>query len=206
MPFGALSALVFLRDFAKVRPGQKVLIHGASGGVGVFAVQLAKHFGAEVTAVASADNRDLLRDLGADHVIDYRTQDFTKGTETYDLVFDTVGKTSFARVKPVLTETGRFLPLEFGLREIAQSLLTAKSRGKRVLIGVCGDTQGRPGHHRRSAGRGIVRPVIDSRYPLDRHRAGPCPGRNPPQARQCRGRGPARRRRPCRCGMRANRD
>lgn len=167
VPFGALSALVFLRDYAKLQPGQRVLIHGASGGVGVFAVQLAKHFGAEVTAVASAANLDLLRDLGADHVIDYATRDFTQGDARYDLVFDTVGKTRFSRVKRVLTDRGIFLPIEFGFREILQSLLTAKSRGKRVVIGVSGDSRADLGYVADLLARGEIRAVIDSTYPLD---------------------------------------
>lgn len=167
VPFGALCALVFLRDFAKLRPGQKVLIHGASGGVGVFAVQLAKHFGAEVTAVASAENVDLLLGLGADHAIDYRTTDFTKGAARYDLVFDTVGKTRYRDVKSVLTATGIYLPLEFGLPEIAQSLLTAKSKGKRVMIGVSGDNREDLIYLADLLARGVIRSVIDSHYTLD---------------------------------------
>jgi len=166
VPFGALAALVFLRDFAKVRPGAKVLIHGASGGVGVFALQLAKHFGANVTAVASADNLDLLRDLGADDVIDYRIQDFTKGPDHYDLVFDTVGKTQYKTVKPVLTPKGIYLPIEFGVREIFQSLITAKSSGKRVVIGVNGDSQDDLNYIANLLERGEIRAVIDATYAL----------------------------------------
>ncbi len=168
VPFGALSALVFLRDFARVQPGEKVLIHGASGGVGVFAVQLAKHFGAEVTAVASAANHDLLRDLGADHVIDYRTEDFTQGETRYDLVFDTVGKTRFRDVKRVLTPTGIFLPLEFGPREAAQALLTARSRGPRVVVGVSGDSKADLAIVAGLMESGEIRAVIDSTFSLDR--------------------------------------
>ena len=107
VPFGALSALVFLRDFAKIQPGHKVLIAGASGGVGVYAVQLAKHFGAEVTAVTSTANVDLVRSLGADHVIDYTKEDFTRNAGTYDIVFDTAGTTSFARAKSGAGAEGR---------------------------------------------------------------------------------------------------
>ncbi len=164
VPFGALSALVFLRDYAKVGPGQKVLINGASGGVGVFAVQLAKHFGAEVTAVASTGNLDLLRDLGADHVIDYTRQDFTKSGKHWDLVFDTVGKTRFATVKRVLTAQGIYLPIEFGLREIAQALITERGR---VKVGVSGDSQDDLDYLAGLLAQGTLRPVIDARFPLE---------------------------------------
>lgn len=165
VPFGALSALVFLRDFAKVGAGQKVLINGASGGVGVFAVQLAKHFGAEVTAVASTGNLELLHDLGADHVIDYTREDFTKSGERWDLVFDTVGKTRFASVKRVLTPQGIYLPIEFGLREIVQALITQRGR---VKIGVSGDSQGDLEFVAGLLAKGTLRPVIDARFPLER--------------------------------------
>lgn len=90
-PFGALSALAFLRDIARVRPGQKLLIYGASGAVGLFAVQLARHFGANVTGVCSTANIEMVKALGADIVIDYTTNDFTRGAVVYDIILDTVG-------------------------------------------------------------------------------------------------------------------
>lgn len=96
-PFGGLSALVFLRDFAAVKPGETVLVNGASGGVGVWAVQLAKHLGAEVTGVAGTDNVDFVRSLGADRVIDYRKEDAAASGERYDVVLDTVGKLPYAK-------------------------------------------------------------------------------------------------------------
>ncbi|MGB5557859.1 MAG: NAD(P)-dependent alcohol dehydrogenase [Paracoccaceae bacterium] len=167
VPFGALSALVFLRDFARVAPGQKVLVHGASGGIGIFAVQLAKHFGAEVTGVASGANLDLLRALGADHVIDYTQEDFTQSARKWDLVFDTVGKTRFATVKRVLTETGIYLPLEFGFREILLALVTSRGTGKRVKVGVSGDSSADLEMLAGLLKEGAIRPVIDSTYPLE---------------------------------------
>jgi NADPH:quinone reductase-like Zn-dependent oxidoreductase len=168
VPFGALAALVFLRDFGKLRAGQKVLINGASGGLGVFAVQLAKHFGAQVTGVASAENQDLLRALGADNTIDYRAEDFTKASARYDLIVDTVGKTRFRTAKRVLTPTGRYVPIEFGLREIRQALISRLIGGKRVVIGISSDTKADMQILADLLGSGAIMPVIDSRYPLNR--------------------------------------
>jgi NADPH:quinone reductase-like Zn-dependent oxidoreductase len=168
VPFGALSALVFLRDFAKVRPGQKVLINGASGGVGVYAVQLAKHFGAEVTAVCSAGNQRLVAALGADHVIDYTTEDFTRSGKTYDLIVDTVGKTTFAACRRALTGTGIFLPIEFGLCDVVQSLISRIARGKRVVVGISNESRKDLALIADLLERRAIRPVIDGFYPLDR--------------------------------------
>ncbi|HUB28798.1 MAG TPA: NAD(P)-dependent alcohol dehydrogenase [Terracidiphilus sp.] len=105
-PIAALTALQGLRDRGKIQPGQRILINGASGGVGTFAVQLGKIFGAHVTAVCSAGNADLVRSLGADAVIDYARQDFTLGRERYDLIFDLAGNHSFAAYRRILTAHG----------------------------------------------------------------------------------------------------
>ena len=106
---GASTALSFLRKQGKIQPGQKVLIIGASGCIGTCAIQLAHYFGADVTGVCSTANVDLVKSLGADHVIDYTQQDFTQNGETYDIIFDTVGKSSFAQCKNSLSSQGRYL-------------------------------------------------------------------------------------------------
>ncbi|MHA3976110.1 NAD(P)-dependent alcohol dehydrogenase [Halovulum sp. GXIMD14794] len=167
VPFGALSALVFLRDMAKLQPGEKVLIAGATGDVGVWAVQLARHMGAEVTALASEAKHALVRELGAHHVIDYRREDFTRQATRYDVILDTVGAKRFRRARRALTPKGRWVALEFGLREVLQALWTGLTGGRRVVIGVSGDTQADLGVLSDLLQAGTIRPVIDGLYPLE---------------------------------------
>src|SRR6267143_1507370 len=109
LPVAALTALQALRDHGKIQAGQKVLINGASGGVGTFAVQIAKSFGAEVTGVCSGRNAEMVRSLGADHVIDYTKQDFTQGGERYDLIVDNVGNQPLSRFRRVLSPKGKYV-------------------------------------------------------------------------------------------------
>lgn len=117
MPLAGSTALVGVRDLGLARPGQRVLINGASGGVGTFAVQIAKSFGAEVTAVCSTRNADLLRSIGADHVVDYTVEDFASGGQRYDVVFDLVANRSLADLRRVLTPTGTLVLSGGGVSE-----------------------------------------------------------------------------------------
>jgi NADPH:quinone reductase-like Zn-dependent oxidoreductase len=167
----ATTALQLLRDNGKIKPGQKVLINGASGGVGTYAVQIAKAFGAEVTGVASARNADLLRSIGADHVIDYTKVDFTKGPERYDFILDNVANHSLGETRRALSPTGTLLPNGGGhtgggtARLIVATMLSMFVRG-----------QGRPSVKFQNPAdlaalvelveSGQITPVIDRAYPL----------------------------------------
>ena len=136
VPYGALTALYFLRDVAKVSPVQKVLVNGASGGVGVYAVQLARYFGAEVTGVCSTRNLEFVRSLGAHKVIDYTKEDPALSDETWDVILDVVvGKTSFKRFKNSLTQKGYYLAVAGGLSDMLRMISTSFSKGKKVIFG-----------------------------------------------------------------------
>lgn len=167
-PFGALSALEFLRDFAKLQRGERILIHGASGAVGVFAVQLAKQMGATVTGVCSTANVDLVKSLGADTVIDYNATDFTEAPGAYDVILDTVGGTSFSRSKRVLSPNGRHVFVVQDWPQLLQALWTSMRPGKRVICGFSGgDSKADLEEISRLIEQGTIRPVIDRNFELD---------------------------------------
>ncbi len=168
LPFGALTALIFLRDVAQIRTGERLLVHGAAGAVGVHVVQLARYFGLEVTAVASARHAALLRGLGAAHVLDRATQDFTLGERRHDVVLDAVGGTSPQRARRVLAPRGRHVFVNFGARELAQMLWTRLRPGPRVLCGYAGGSQADLLTLRDLAEAGALRPVIGQEMPLAR--------------------------------------
>jgi NADPH:quinone reductase-like Zn-dependent oxidoreductase len=167
VPFGALTALIFLRDKGQVQRGQQVLIYGASGGVGTFAVQLAKYYGAEVTGVCSTRNLALVRTLGAGRAIDYTKEDFTKSGEAYDIIFDTVGKTSFRGCKSALSQHGLYLAGAGGLQEMLQMVWTGMSGSRKVLAGPAFGSQGDLVFLKELLEEGKIKPVIDRRYPLE---------------------------------------
>ena len=137
---GGSTALYYLRDKGNIQTGHKILIYGASGAIGTYAVQLAKYFGADVTGVCSTTNLEMVKSLGADKVIDYTQEDYTESGETYDLVLDTVGKTSFSRCKKSLKQNGVFLPVVMDLKELVQIVWTSMTGGKRVKGGVAGES------------------------------------------------------------------
>jgi len=167
VPNGALTALPFLRDHGRIRAGQNVLIHGASGSVGTAAVQLATAFGAEVTAVCSTANLGLVRALGAAHVVDYTEEDFTRSGLTYDVIFDAVGKLPFSPCRKSLTAAGVYLTV-FPRLEALLSAPWAGQKARFAATGLRSATQ-KAGDLRVindliEAGR--FRAVIDRRYPL----------------------------------------
>lgn len=166
MPFGGLCALVFLGEFADLKPGQKVLIAGASGGVGVSAVQIAKALGAHVTGVAGPDSQNLVASLGADETIDYRQTDLETLAGRYDVVFDTFGAISPKLSRRLLVEGGLFLPLNFGLREIGAALLN-RFRNRKIRLAVNEDRMADMVRLAELIEAGKLRPVIDTVYPLE---------------------------------------
>jgi len=167
IPFGANTALAFMRDFGRVQPGQRVLIIGASGGVGVWAVQLARHFGAEVTGVCSAGNAELVRELGAHHVVDHAAGPLLRDGKTYDLIFDTVGVTSFAACRHALTERGVFLPLNSDLRELRDAIKTAWSPGRKTKYAISENTRESLELITSMIQAGTLKPVVDRVYAMD---------------------------------------
>jgi len=164
---GAHTALFFLRDKGNIQAGHKTLIYGASGAIGTFAVQLAKYFGAEVTGVCSTTNLEMVKSLGADKVIDYTKEDFTRSGETYDLIFDTVGKTLFSRCKSSLKQKGVFLTALMDLPEIVQIIWTSMTGGKKVKGGVALERVEDLNFLKELMEAGKIKPVIDRCYPLE---------------------------------------
>ena len=166
VPYGALTARNLLKKVT-IQRGQKVLINGASGSIGSAAVQLAKHYGAEVTGVCSTPRVGFVKSLGADHVIDYTQEDFTRNGETYDLIFDILGKSSFARCKGSLTPNGRDLLASFKMKQLFQMLWTSLVSSKKVICALSFEKQEDLVHIRELVEAGAIKTVIDRRYPLD---------------------------------------
>jgi NADPH:quinone reductase-like Zn-dependent oxidoreductase len=173
----ATTALQLLRDQGKVKPGQKVLVNGAAGGLGTFAVQIAKAFGAEVTGVCSTGSVDMVRSIGADHVIDYTTEDFTKGPKRYDFILDNVGNHSLASTRGALTADGTVQPNGGGhsdgrwigsmggvIKTAVSSMFVQRQLGPSIK------TQNRKDLFalKALAEAGSITPVIDGTYPLSR--------------------------------------
>jgi NADPH:quinone reductase-like Zn-dependent oxidoreductase len=167
---GSHYALSFIRK-AKIHSGQDVLVNGATGAIGSAAVQLLKHLGAVVTAVCDKEHVDLVRGLGADRVIDYTAEDFTKDEQTYDVVLDAVGKSSFGRCKRLLKPGGLYLSSDFGplSQNPILALVTPLFGGKKVMFPIPPKLdQPTVRHFKEMIESGAFRPVIDRRYPLDR--------------------------------------
>ncbi len=166
LSFGGITALNFFRR-GKLQRGEKVLVNGASGGVGTAAVQLAKHFGADVTGVCSTANVELVRSLGATHVIDYTKEDFTKNGETYDVIVDTVGTAPFSRSKDSLKDGGRLLLVLGGLPDMLQIPWVSMTSSRKVIAGPAAERAEDLRFLAGLAEAGEFKPVIDRRYPLE---------------------------------------
>lgn len=165
---GAHYALVDIRA-AKIEPGQNVLVYGATGAIGSAAVQLLKHFGAKITAVCNTKNVELVKSLGADVVIDYQTQDFTKTETKFQFIFDAVGKSSFGQCKPLLTEKGIYISTELGKNgeNIFFALTTPLWGGKKLLFPIPSITKQDVIFLKELVQKGEYKPVIDRHYKLD---------------------------------------
>ena len=169
---GFLTALPFLRDTGEIKKGQSVLINGASGSVGAAAVQVAKYYGAIVTGVCSTSNLELVKSIGADEVIDYTKEDFTKSEKKYDIIFDAVGKLSFSNTKKALTSHGFFLEAGIGLGIIPNVIYTSIFGKKKAKIAATGLRA--PKERTKDLvllktlmEEEIIIPVIDKTYPLE---------------------------------------
>jgi len=163
VPVGGLTALHFRRK-GNIQSGQKVLINGASGSVGTFAVQLARYFGAEVTGVCSTTNIEMVKSLGADKVIDYTKEDFTKSDQTYDIIFDAVSKTSFSRCKSSLKQRGVYLTVDWPLLE---ALWTSLVGSKKLIFGMASQNSEDLIFLKEFIEVGKINTIIDRTYPLE---------------------------------------
>ncbi len=166
MPFGSLCSIDFLEDRARVKPGERVLVVGASGGVGVYAVQVAKQAGAEVVGVCSTANVELVRSLGADSVVDYTKADPRDGGQTYDVVVDTAGKTSVRGYRSALRPGGRHVFIEGGISALLLSMVSRWLPGPTVIGGVTMDTRAGFERLRARVEQGGLRPVVGHRFPM----------------------------------------
>jgi NADPH:quinone reductase-like Zn-dependent oxidoreductase len=166
LPYGAIMAVSLLQK-AKLKPGQKILINGASGGIGAMAVQLAKHYGAEVTGVCGAARLDYVKALGADKVIDYKKQDFTQNGETYDVIFDILGRSSFARCKNSLTPNGIYLLASFKSRALWDMFWTSFASPKKVICAMADEKAENLVFVKELVEEGKIKAIVDRRFPLE---------------------------------------
>jgi NADPH:quinone reductase-like Zn-dependent oxidoreductase len=169
IPFGGLEGLHALRQ-ANIRPGQEVLIVGAGGSIGTYAVQLAKHYGAEVTGVDKVGKLEMLRSIGADHVIDFAREDFTKSGQTYDVILDTIGKSPFSGSLRSLKENGAYINANPGLLGGLRMRWASRKSTKRIIPWTGSYTVKNLLEVKQLVEAGTIRPVIDRHYPLEQIR------------------------------------
>lgn len=166
VPYGALTAISLLRK-ANIQAGQKVLINGASGSIGSAAVQLAKHYGAEVTGVCGTARMEMVKALGADHVVDYSQEDFTQNGETYDLILDVLNKSSFDKCKHSLNSGGIYLLASFKFKQLRQMLWTSFFGDKKVICALSDESLDDMLAIKDLVDTGAIKAVIDRCYPIE---------------------------------------
>ena len=167
IPLAANTALFYLKTLGNIRAGQKVLIIGASGAIGTYAVQLAKSFGTEVTGVCSTKNLKMVKSLGSDYVIDYTKEDFSKNKKTYDLIFDTTHNPSFSRCKNSFKPNGIFLPVNTGFKLIIQSIWNTMTGGIKMKVNSAKESVEDLEFLKKLFETGKLKPVIDRSYSLE---------------------------------------
>ena len=166
IPYGALTAYSHFKK-VNIQPGQKVLVNGASGGIGSAGVQLAKYFGAEVTGVCGTAKLNFVKALGADKVIDYNKEDFTKNGEAYDLIYDILGKSSFETCQSSLTSTGVLLYASFKVKQLMQMMQTSKSTEKKVICALSSENLDDLNFIKELVEAGKFKTVIDKQFSLE---------------------------------------
>lgn len=165
LTFGGTTALDFLRR-GKLQPSEKILINGASGSVGSAAIQIARSMGSEVTAVCGASNARLVKDLGANHVIDYTCQDFAMSDKSYDVIMDTIGNCNYRRCKSALNDSGRLMLIVADLKQMLHASLVGVIASRRILAGPASVLQSDIEHLAALARSGSLQPVVDRVYPF----------------------------------------
>lgn len=166
IPYGALTALSHFKKVS-IQPGQKVLIIGASGGIGSAGVQLAKYFGAEVTGVCGTAKLEFVKALGTDKVIDYTKEDFTQSGEKYDLIYDILGKSSFEKCRSIITPKGILLYASFKVKQLIQMMQTSKSTGRKVICAFSSENLDDLNLIKELVEAGKYKTLIDKRFPLE---------------------------------------
>jgi len=167
IPFGATASMHFLR-IANIQKGQKVIVYGASGALGTMAVQLARNYGAEITAVCSTANVELMKSLGADHVIDYTKEDFTLNGKKYDVVFDTIGKIPLRKALKSLSDNGHLLLASAGIGTMIGGSIKSIFINKKIVSGVIKETIEDMNFFKQEIEKGSLKAVIDRTYPLEK--------------------------------------
>jgi NADPH:quinone reductase-like Zn-dependent oxidoreductase len=166
VPLGGLEALYYVRE-GKLQHGESILINGAGGSIGTIAIQLSKDIGAEVTAVDSKGKLDVLRSIGADHVIDYTQEDFTTSGQTYDVIFDVVGKSPFSRSERALSQRGRYLTSNPPMSQMFRAQRTSRRNGREFVGGDVSYSSEDLYFLKKLIEAGKIKSVIDRTYPLE---------------------------------------